>query len=59
MNFSKRQGFNQMETDLTAQDFMQMRLINRIELLKFLNEAIKMPMLSGIEMSGKSVEDPE
>ena len=48
-----------METDLTAQDFMQMRLINRIELLKFLNEAIKMPMLSGIETSRNSVEDPE
>lgn len=29
MNFSKRQGFQANDTDLTPDDFMQMRRINR------------------------------
>jgi hypothetical protein len=36
MNFSKREGFDQMNIDLTAEDFIQMRKINRQELLQFL-----------------------
>ena len=42
-----------MNIDLTAEDFIQMRKINRQELLQFLEQTLKMPQLAGMDKQGK------
>ena len=53
LHFSKRDGF-EADTDITPQDYLKMKEVNRMILLRFLDKAIKLPGLIGFEVAPKT-----
>ena len=49
LNFSKRDGF-ETDTDITPQDYIEMKKVNRMILLRFLDKAVKHKGLYGFEV---------
>lgn len=58
LNFSKREGF-QSDIDLTPQDYLKMKEVNRVILLRFLDRAVKIPGLKGYEAPVKDIFKPD